>query len=178
VDVIEVTHEVVLVAQRVLPISPLPNPALASGGAAGRDPFGSGQIMRKAAFDQARARGEIRIAIGQGPDRVQVIREDHGGFDREGMPSAHPAKRGPLYANVVRQQCAPAIGQIYREEITASRQEIPPIVCHSVPSRLIRWVSLRSSYRSTSSILMPRPCRKLLRACSMRRRKRGSFSSR
>jgi hypothetical protein len=35
VNVIEVPHEVVLVAQRMLPISPLPNPALAFGGAAG-----------------------------------------------------------------------------------------------------------------------------------------------
>jgi hypothetical protein len=30
---------------------------------------------------------------------------------------------------------------------------------------------------STFSILTPRPCRKLFRACSMRRKKRGSFSS-
>jgi hypothetical protein len=31
--------------------------------------------------------------------------------------------------------------------------------------------------RSTSSTLTPRPSRKLLPACSTRRRKRGSFSS-
>ena len=35
VNVIEVTHEVVLAAQGVLPIPPLPDPALAFGGAAG-----------------------------------------------------------------------------------------------------------------------------------------------
>ena len=39
------------------------------------------------------------------------------------------------------QQCASAIGQIDREEITASRQEIPP-----VSTRLIRWVSRRSTH--------------------------------
>src|ERR1700730_3231607 len=95
VNVIEVTHEVVLVAERVLPIAPLPNPALAFDAAAVGDWLASRQSMRKAAFDQAPAGGEIRIAIGQGPDRVQVIREDHGGFDREGMPCPHLAKRCP-----------------------------------------------------------------------------------
>jgi hypothetical protein len=38
VNVIEVPREIVLVVQRVLPISPLPNPALGFGGAAGGDP--------------------------------------------------------------------------------------------------------------------------------------------
>src|SRR6266436_3197900 len=93
VNVIEVTHEVVLVAQRMLPIPPLPNTALAFGGAASRDPFDSRQTVRKAAFDQAPAGGEIRIAIGQRPDCMQVIGKDHGGCEREGMPCSHPAKR-------------------------------------------------------------------------------------
>jgi hypothetical protein len=49
-----------------------------------------------------------------------VIREDHGGFDREGMPCPHLAKRRPQYVDMVRQQRAPAIGQIDRTEITAT----------------------------------------------------------
>jgi len=49
--------------------------------------------MRKAAFDQAPARGEIRIAIAHGPDRVKVIRQDHGDIDRKGMSCPHLAKR-------------------------------------------------------------------------------------
>jgi hypothetical protein len=83
-DVIEVPRKTVLLAQRMLPISPLPNPALCFGGATGGDPFVSGQTMRKAPFDQAPTRGEIRIAIGQSPDRVQVVRQDHRRFDRDG----------------------------------------------------------------------------------------------
>jgi len=71
-DVVEVPRKIVLVAQRMLPISPLPNPALAFGGAAGGDPFAFGQSMRKAALGQAPAGGEIRVAIGQGPCRVQI----------------------------------------------------------------------------------------------------------
>ena len=122
VNVIEVTQEVVLAVQRVLPISPLPNPALAFDAAAVGDWLASRQSMRKAAFDQASAGGEIRIAIGQGPDRVQVIRQDHGGLDREGMACPHLAKCRPQYVNVVGQQRAPAVGQTDREETTASRQ--------------------------------------------------------
>ncbi len=114
--VIEVVRKIFVVAQRMLPISPLPDPALGFGGAAGGDPFASRQTMRKAAFDQSPAGGEIRIAIGHGPDRVEVIRENHGSFDREGMPCAHLAKGGPQYVNMVGQQRAPAIGQIQREK--------------------------------------------------------------
>jgi hypothetical protein len=39
VNVIEVARKVVFVAQRMLSISPLPNPALGFGGAAGRNRF-------------------------------------------------------------------------------------------------------------------------------------------
>jgi hypothetical protein len=46
-------------------------------------------------FDQAPTRGEIRVLPWQGPDRMQKIRQDHGGFDGEGMPRAHAAERGP-----------------------------------------------------------------------------------
>ena len=74
-------------------------------------------------------------------------------------------------------QCEPAIGQIDREGKTASRSEIPPIVCRPIPSKPVRWVSLRSTHPtrySTSSILTPQPARTLSHAPSMRRRKRGS----
>ena len=119
-NVIEVTQEVVLAAQRVLPISPLPNPALAFDAAAVGDWLAARQSMRKAAFDQSPARGEIRIAIGQGPDRMQVIRQDHGGVDGEGMPCSHLAKRGAQQSDVPGQQAEPAVGQVGGKEIAAA----------------------------------------------------------
>jgi hypothetical protein len=64
-NVIEVPFKIILLAQRALLISPLPNPALAFAGTAGGYPFASRQTMRKPAFDQAPTRVEIRIAIGQ-----------------------------------------------------------------------------------------------------------------
>jgi hypothetical protein len=68
----------------------------------------------------SRQRVEIRIANGQGPDCVEVIREDHGGFDREGMSCPDLAKRRPQYVDMVGQQRAPAVGQIDRKEISAA----------------------------------------------------------
>ncbi len=100
VDVIDVLGKIVPVAQRVLPIPPLPNPALGFGGAAGGDAFAAGQAMREAAFDQAPPLGEIRIAFRQGPGRVQVIRQDDGGFDREGVPGAHVTKHAAQQADM------------------------------------------------------------------------------
>jgi hypothetical protein len=44
-DVIEVPAKIVLLAQGMLPISSLPNPALAFAGTAGGDPFAFGQTM-------------------------------------------------------------------------------------------------------------------------------------
>jgi hypothetical protein len=93
VNGIEMAPHVVPVAQRVLPMSPLPNPALAFGDAAGRDPLAAGQTMRKGTLDQASPQREIRIALGQSPDHVQVVGQDDSSFEGEGMPSPHPAKR-------------------------------------------------------------------------------------
>src|SRR5436309_3010030 len=70
------------------------------------------------------------------------------------MPRADLPKRGPQQDNVLGQQRAPVVVQIYREERTASRQEIPPIVCHPVPSRPIRRVSLRSTHPTATVVMM------------------------
>ena len=129
-DVIEVPHKIVLVTQGVLPIPPLPNPALSLGGTAGRDPFAAGQTARKSAFDQPPPQREIGIALGQGPDHVQMIGQNYGSFNRKPMPSPHPAKRRPQYINTFCQESQPALPQIDREEIAASGQEIATIVRH------------------------------------------------
>ena len=76
--------------------------------------------MRKAALDQAPAHGEIGIAVGQGPDRVEVIRQDHGAFDRKRMPCTHLAKRRPQQSDMLGQQAEPAVGQVDRKEVAAA----------------------------------------------------------
>ena len=72
VDIIDVPLEVLLIAQCVL--ASLPNAALAFGDPAGRNLFAGGESTREGRFDQPPAHGKIGVAVGQGPDRVEVVR--------------------------------------------------------------------------------------------------------
>ena len=74
VDIIDVPLEVLLIAQCVLPVASLPNAALAFGDPAGRNLFAGGESTREGRFDQAPAHGKIGVAVGQGLDRVEVVR--------------------------------------------------------------------------------------------------------
>jgi hypothetical protein len=60
--------------------------------------------MRISAFDPSPPQREIGIAVGQGPDHVQVIRRNHRSFNRKSMPSPYPAKRRPQYINTLSQK--------------------------------------------------------------------------
>jgi len=69
VDVIDVTREVVLVAYRVFPVAPLPNPIFSvcirgEGKARGNDRAG------KMTFYAAPAIGVVGVAFGEGEDSV------------------------------------------------------------------------------------------------------------
>jgi len=48
-----------------------------------------------------------------------VIRQDYGSLDREGMPCAHLAKRGPQEPDMLDQHLAPPVSQIDRKEIAS-----------------------------------------------------------
>ena len=60
-DVVDVTGEIVLVANGMLPLAPLPDATLAFGGAAIGNPFAFREAARKRRFDQPPACGEISI---------------------------------------------------------------------------------------------------------------------
>jgi len=66
-DVVDVTCEIVLVADRMLPKSALPNTSLAFGKSAVRNMFVRGQIARKARLNQPSAISEVTITIGHCP---------------------------------------------------------------------------------------------------------------
>src|SRR3546814_9552469 len=84
--VIDVALQVVFVADQMLPIPPLPDPAFAFGDAACAAMLASGNVARKPAFDLAPAHGVAGIAGRQRPHGVQVVgQNDHGvdGADRK-----------------------------------------------------------------------------------------------
>jgi hypothetical protein len=76
-NVVYVALEIILIAQGMLPIAALPNASFSSAEAAPRDFF----IVRKSTGElclyEAPACSEIRIAVRQGPDGVQMVRQDH-----------------------------------------------------------------------------------------------------
>ena len=58
VDVIDVTHEIALVANGMLPIAPLPDAPFALAGTAVGNPFAGREATRKRRFDEPPTRGK------------------------------------------------------------------------------------------------------------------------
>jgi hypothetical protein len=129
-DVIEVPRKIAFVAERVLPITPLPNAALAFAGTACRDRLVEGQGVREYCFDEAPAQRKIGIAFGQGPNGMQVVGQNDDRLEIEGMAASDIAECPAQRVDVGREQTPPAIGQIHREEKAAAGEEVTPVVGH------------------------------------------------
>src|SRR5215471_10875153 len=80
-DVVDVTREVAFIPNRMLPIPPLPNAAFALGGAASGNPFTAGEPARERRFDQPPTHRKIRIALGQRPYRMEMVRQHDNGVN-------------------------------------------------------------------------------------------------
>jgi hypothetical protein len=91
VNVIEMLLEITLIADRMLPESPLPDALLAlcaatlvsNGSAIGLD-----VRARKRFFDQTPTRRKIRVAIGQRPKRMQMVGKDNLAIELKWMSLA------------------------------------------------------------------------------------------
>src|SRR5262249_39407145 len=135
-NVIGMAHEIAFVTQGVLPVASLPDAALALAAAARGNPFAKRQGVREPRFDQAPARGEIRVALPQGPDRVQVIGKYDNRLDRKRVIGPCPAKCRTQSIYVFREEARLAIQQIDREEEAAACDEIASVPRHGrrIPS--------------------------------------------
>jgi hypothetical protein len=90
VDVIYVAFHIGIIRYQVFPVSALPNALLASGYLARTARFRRLKISGKAGLDQTPAQRIIRIAFGQAPDGMQVIRQDADRQSLEGVFALHP----------------------------------------------------------------------------------------
>ena len=88
-DVIRVAIEIFLVANQVLPETPLPYSPLAAFCAALGDAFAFPECAAKIALDQIPAGRKICVALRQGHDAMQVLGQDHHGIHMERMPNPH-----------------------------------------------------------------------------------------
>jgi glutathione S-transferase len=86
-NIIDVSLKVGIVPDRVLPIPPLPQAALALPDLARRVRDIDGQSSRKAALDQAPAQRKIGVIWRKLPDRVNMVRQDANrhGFERPAL---------------------------------------------------------------------------------------------
>jgi hypothetical protein len=73
-NVIDVTREIVFIADSMFPVAPLPNAFVAFCDIAWRAHRSDRQTARKLAFDEAPAEREIPIAGWQRPNRVEMVR--------------------------------------------------------------------------------------------------------
>lgn len=85
--VIHVPPPIVFIAYGVLPKPALPNQTLVTGIGGGVD------LARGGFFDFPPARGKIAIAIGHGPDAMQMIGQYHHGVDVK-WPGLHGLANG------------------------------------------------------------------------------------
>ena len=132
-DVVKVAFQVGLVADDVLPEPPLPNAAAAvvAAGVANRAlPSAGGRPRQgKRPLDARPPRGEIRVALGKGPDRVQGVGQQDERVDpkrRDGPARVdRPVQQRP--GEVVAEEPRPPIGY-EREEERAARTKSTTVV--------------------------------------------------
>jgi hypothetical protein len=88
------------------------------------------QGFRKGDFDGAPATGKIGIAWRQGPQAMQVVRQNDPGIDTKGRPEARPADRLAQHIDTRHQPVEVAIEQIQGKKEGPARNSIAAIVRH------------------------------------------------
>ena len=130
INVIAMTREISLVAQRVLPKAPLPDATLAFADAAGRTLLASGHHLGEFRFNQAPARGEISIPRRQCPDAMQVFGEYNDCVHRKRMMIRDEPKRRSKRSELICEELRAAVGEVDRKEKTPAGNDVAPVVCH------------------------------------------------
>jgi hypothetical protein len=130
-NVIVAIAQVALVANRMFPISPLRNTALALRQTATGAAFIAGNLARKIRLDAVPTARDIRIAFGKRPDAAQVLRQNHARHHRIGPLGARRAECAPERIDPLHQQSTPALQQIHGEEVGPSRHPQTSIIRHA-----------------------------------------------
>jgi hypothetical protein len=130
-DVVDVTSEIVFVADGMLPITSLPNTLVAFRNLASRSQFWGWEQPRKPALDKAPARWEIEIFFWQGPDRVQMVRQyaDRNSF--EVVTFYNKSVRLAEMIDMPHKKVTRPVGKRYRKEERAARDLCATISQHT-----------------------------------------------
>jgi hypothetical protein len=129
-DVVHMPLEIVIVADRVLPESPLPQCMFSVWVARDRHAR-SGDGRREPALDELPPNRIVGIPLRQRHDDMQMVRQDNDGVDRKGMGLSRLAKGGTQCVDVHDQHTRCSIDERRREEIRSARNKIPPVSNHA-----------------------------------------------
>ena len=133
-DIIDMAAEIILIAQQVFPVTPLPDSPLAPFYPAGRTHFAAGKLAGKTSLDQRPTGFVIRITIRQGSDTMEMVRQHHHSVDDKGMILPHlthnpPQQIGPFDQQVI----VPPLRAIDSKKIARPGNIRSSIICHPSP---------------------------------------------
>ncbi len=140
-DVVHVPREIVVVADRMFPIAPLPKRKFAVGVTL-EVRARVEQAGTEVPFDASPPGGKVSVIRGQCKDRVQVIGQDHNSIDRKWSFLPGHTKGRAKRGDVIDKSCRPSIRQCQREKEFSALDAITPISHHD---GIIPRISLRSS---------------------------------
>ena len=130
VDVIQVLGVVVVVSDAMLPVTSLPDGALASASAASARRHIVRHPHCEARLDQPPSQRVVCIIGRQLPKAVQMVRQYDDGIDARGMIRQRGTKCIAQRIDVLDQRVPLPVGQIDREEVTAAGRPVPKICPH------------------------------------------------
>jgi hypothetical protein len=120
VNVIDVTSQIVVAPNGVLPVTPLPNAFIALFNLASGAQLRAGESTRKFAFNETPTHWEVQIARWQRPNRMQMIGQyaDGNGFERIMISSKFV--RFAEAIDMPHKKVARPLGKRDREEVSAA----------------------------------------------------------
>jgi hypothetical protein len=92
-DIIHVLCIIPSVTDGMFPKAPLPNSTLLACQPHRRAPLGDRQCLSESGLDEPPARGNICIALRQGPEAIQMVGQHHPGLDMERVALTHTTHR-------------------------------------------------------------------------------------
>jgi hypothetical protein len=120
------------IADHVLPESALPKTGLALFHHASRPRTAQPRRMGEPGLDLLPATREVGIPRRQGPDGVDMVRQDHHGPAIDRMLGSRHAVGLAQKVDVVDQRAVAFLGQVDREEISSSRDAQSAVVRHGI----------------------------------------------
>jgi hypothetical protein len=131
VAILDVPRVIGFIADQMLPEPPLPDAALATRLADFAPSLLLRQRFRKARLDKPPPSRKIRVARGQRPYRVKMIRQDNDGINIEGIFSPRRGNGRSQYLDVIDKQRLPSLQQIDSEEPASTGDECAAIIRHA-----------------------------------------------